>query len=275
MMVLIDSLYYGQVVFTPVAFVSRNIIDQVSLFYGASPWHFYLSSALPLLGFTTLPFILQGWWTAYRGARYAGLDRDTRRWYGVRGETDPHAVQTLAYVTLWTVLAYSLLGHKEFRFVQPLLPILHIYAGYSLALLGGDDRSARSLAAGERELRKAHGAQATNRNVEVSTGVRHVVAYLQRSWHSLTRRPWAKLALLAHLPPAAYLVFWHCRAQVEVMRRVAQLSDAGELKSVAFLMPCHSTPWQSHLHRQALETPQGSGEGGTAWFITCEPPASG
>jgi GPI mannosyltransferase 3 len=36
--------------------------------------------------------------------------------------------------------------------------------------------------------------------------------------------------------------------------------------SVGFLMPCHSTPWQSYLHRKELEDP------GRLWAIGCEPP---
>jgi GPI mannosyltransferase 3 len=37
------------------------------------------------------------------------------------------------------------------------------------------------------------------------------------------------------------------------------------LQSVGFLMPCHSTPMQSHLHRPHFEK-------GRLWAIGCEPP---
>lgn len=83
------------------------------------------------------------------------------------------------------------------------------------------------------------------------------------------------------------------------MSHLGDLVDTGELRSVGFLMPCHSTPWQSHLHRAELELEpdlgladeewgagkdeqngreagrrrNGSGEDGRAWFITCAPPS--
>jgi len=49
------------------------------------------------------------------------------------------------------------------------------------------------------------------------------------------------------------------------------------IESIGFIMPCHSTPWQSHLHSKELEMDRmaegnASGEGGRIWFIGCEPP---
>src|SRR5947209_8101186 len=38
---------------------------------------------------------------------------------------------------------------------------------------------------------------------------------------------------------------------------------------VGFLMPCHSTPWGSHL-LEAVEPKKGSHS--KSWFLTCEPP---
>ena len=88
-------------------------------------------------------------------------------------------------------------------------------------------------------------------------------------------RPACALPQLTPLPQLIFSAFKTLTGQTVTVELKNDVALTGELKSVAFLMPCHSTPWQSHLHRQALETPQGSGEGGTAWFITCEPPASG
>lgn len=35
------------------------------------------------------------------------------------------------------------------------------------------------------------------------------------------------------------------------------------IDSIGFLMPCHSTPWQSYLHRNDIKK---------LWAITCDPP---
>ena len=45
--------------------------------------------------------------------------------------------------------------------------------------------------------------------------------------------------------------------------------NGGEVRSIGFLMPCHSTPWQSHLHNPQLDHP------GKLWAIGCEPPLQG
>lgn len=278
--VTLDSWHYDTLAITPLAFLRRNVLDSLSLFYGVSPLHFYFSSALPVLGFTTLPFMLQGFWAALR-PDVLGVDESTRRRYGVRGERDPVGLQSLAHVSIWTVLAYSALGHKEFRFIQPLLPVLHVFAGYALALLTGSIAELLSLAAGERQIRQRQQSQRPIRPTALwqvgntIRGVPRAMRRFQTAWKILAQRRYAQAALLAHLPFAAYLLLFHCRGQVEVMERVRQLHRAGGLESAAFLMPCHSTPWQSHLHSAGLEAQGRSGEGGLLWFITCEPPDRG
>ncbi|CAH7687820.1 expressed protein, partial [Phakopsora pachyrhizi] len=53
-----------------------------------------------------------------------------------------------------------------------------------------------------------------------------------------------------------------------------------ELKSVGFLMPCHSTPWQSHLHKPRLDPIVKRKLDGNVeveeveermWMLNCEP----
>lgn len=40
-----------------------------------------------------------------------------------------------AALVVWEVVAYSMLGHKEFRFLFPILPLMHAYCGVVLAHL--------------------------------------------------------------------------------------------------------------------------------------------
>jgi hypothetical protein len=67
------------------------------------------------------------------------------------------------------------------------------------------------------------------------------------------------LAVLS-LAPALYAALWHSSAQISVLSHLRGLPDT-ELRSVGFLMPCHSTPAQSHLHRRI-----------PVWRLSCEPP---
>ena len=85
------------------------------------------------------------------------------------------------------------------------------------------------------------------------------------------RRSHIVVLAITALGPAAYLLRWHCVGQIAV---IDALRDMPDLRSLGYLMPCHSTPWQSRLHRADLEEPSmgGSGTAGRLWFIACEPP---
>ncbi|KZT09622.1 glycosyltransferase family 22 protein [Laetiporus sulphureus 93-53] len=109
--VLLDSAYYGGLTLTPLNFLLTNL-SSVSLFYGASPWHYYLSQAIPVLCTTVLPFVIHGTWLVARS-------------------TEP-TPKILLGIIGWTICVYSLAGHKEWRFVHPLLPLMHVLAAKAL-----------------------------------------------------------------------------------------------------------------------------------------------
>ncbi|CAN6616176.1 hypothetical protein TRVA0_006S02476 [Trichomonascus vanleenenianus] len=66
------------------------------------------------------------------------------------------------------------------------------------------------------------------------------------------------LTLLINAPVAYYFSTYHQRGVIDV---VDFLRNGRSVTSVGFLMPCHSTPWQAHLHKDI-----------PSWFLTCEPP---
>ncbi|KZT71275.1 glycosyltransferase family 22 protein [Daedalea quercina L-15889] len=205
---LLDSAYYGSPTCTPLNFLRTNL-SSVSLFYGISQWHYYLSQALPILCTTALPFVAHGAWLVMHSSN--------------------SSLKAMLGLIVWTIGVYSLAGHKEWRFIHPLLPLMHILAAKSLV-----DLAPRS---------RAH-------SVGVSIRTSH------------------RLLLLATLPLAAYVVFFHSRSQIEVMYYLRGLPTE-EVRTVGFLMPCHSTPWQAYLHRPDLASP------GRLWALGCEPPISG
>jgi len=205
--VLLDSAYYGSPTCTPLNFLRTNL-SSVSLFYGISQWHYYFSQAVPILCTTALPFVLHGAWLA--------------------AHSPNPALKVLLGLTVWTIGVYSLAGHKEWRFIHPLLPLMHILAAKSLV-------------------------DATPRNLGRLAGVS-----IKKSH---------RLLLLSTLPLAAYAVLFHSRGQIEVMHYLRDLPPE-EVRSVGFLMPCHSTPWQAYLHRSDLASP------GKLWALGCEPPTA-
>ncbi|GMK58197.1 hypothetical protein CspeluHIS016_0502290 [Cutaneotrichosporon spelunceum] len=79
-----------------------------------------------------------------------------------------------------------------------------------------------------------------------------------RQYCRIPTRPFY-FVLLSPIIPYLYLNGLHGAAQVSVMNGLRH-GDFGPVTSVVALMPCHSTPWSSHL---------GNIPG---WFLTCAPP---
>ena len=91
----VDSVFHGAFVFTHWEFVKFNFIESRSALFGTHPAHWYFTQGFPAMLGTTLPFFLYEVW--YGKTRfYAGL-------------------------CAANLLLYSLIGHKEFRFVLPAL----------------------------------------------------------------------------------------------------------------------------------------------------------
>jgi phosphatidylinositol glycan class B len=107
---LIDHAYYSAWTFPPLTFLKFNILHSVSVFYGRNDWHYYLSQGLPMLLTSYLPLAL---YALYRSLR--------------RGSPSSPAFQ-LAVTVSGVVGIYSLIAHKEVRFIYPLLPMLHVLA---------------------------------------------------------------------------------------------------------------------------------------------------
>uniref|UniRef100_A0A8C2EXF8 Mannosyltransferase n=1 Tax=Cyprinus carpio TaxID=7962 RepID=A0A8C2EXF8_CYPCA len=108
---LIDSVFYGKWILVQWNFLKFNVLHNVAVFYGAHPWHWYFTQGLPVVLGPHLPLFLHGCSLA----------------------TKKHRI--LLITVLWTTAIYSLLAHKEFRFVYPVLPLCMIFSGMSLAKL--------------------------------------------------------------------------------------------------------------------------------------------
>lgn len=126
--------------------------------------------------------------------------------------------------------ALSLISHKEVRFIYPLLPMLHVLAAQPVA------------------------------------------SFL----HPLTSRKKVAVAgfIATNLFIAGYASQVHQRGVIDVIHMLRHQHESQALQNpvaqsqesrkttVGFLMPCHSTPWRSHLVYPEIK----------AWALTCEPP---
>ena len=228
-LLLMDSLYFGKLTFTPLNFLRANL-SSVSLFYGANPWHYYITQAMPILLTTALPFTLHGIWVSMRS----------------KSSRENNPLKFMLATILWTVVVYSFPGHKEWRFLHPILPLLHIFAAKSLVDLVSEKRPPN-----QKSRSKAQP---------------QVLTFIHRLF-KLPNIPRRHLTLLlATLPISTYLVLFYCSAPISVLSFLRAIPRT-ELNSttIGILMPCHSTPGQAFLHREELAN-------GRMWALGCEPP---
>ncbi|KAG0280015.1 glycosylphosphatidylinositol anchor biosynthesis [Linnemannia gamsii] len=107
--VLDKNLLYNEWIWTPINFLRVNVLEGISLFYGSSPWHWYLSQGLPILFGIYIPLVLIGSYHAFQAN--TGINAALKR--------------QVLYLSLWVVFVYSALQHKEWRFLYPILyPLL-------------------------------------------------------------------------------------------------------------------------------------------------------
>lgn len=194
----------------------------MAVFYGTNRTDYYLTEGLPLLLTTALPFALVGLWQGLSGKPSS------------RSDAPDAEAQTLLSRLAWTSLlmtaALSLIAHKEVRFLYPILPFLHVLAAKPLAAFFPPHAS-------------------------------------------LPRKTLLTLLLTINLLLAGYASQVHQRGVIDVLAHLRHQHEAHNYppsgsthrtvnSTAAFLMPCHSTPWRSHLVHASL----------SAWALTCEPP---
>ncbi|KAI8644138.1 Alg9-like mannosyltransferase family-domain-containing protein, partial [Parasitella parasitica] len=111
------SNFTGSLVFTPYLFFKVNVVNNVSLFYGVHTWHWYISQGIPFIFTTFLPMIGVG---LYRICTTPMFNR----------------FKSLLYLSAWVIIIYSLLPHKEFRFIFPIVPLILMIAAYGIQQAG-------------------------------------------------------------------------------------------------------------------------------------------
>jgi phosphatidylinositol glycan class B len=227
-----DKLYYRAWTLPPLRFLYFNIAQSLAVFYGKNRADYYFTEGLPLLLTTALPFATVGLLRALLD-KHVQLSKDGSASEPAHDATQRRVLSRLAWACIVTTVTLSLISHKEVRFLYPLLPFLHVAAAGPLT------------------------------------------AFLPRN------APWTRKAiivglLITNILIGGYVSTVHQRGVLDVMSYLRHKHEARNALSsrahvplidvsnttVAFLMPCHSTPWRSHLIYPEL----------SAWALTCEPP---
>lgn len=89
---LLDYQFYGSWVIVPLNFLKFNFFSSGGDYYGTHPWHWYLTQGFTVMLFTYIPFTI------------AGIVK-SKEW-------------KLPGLVVWVLGIYSLLGHKEFRYLD-------------------------------------------------------------------------------------------------------------------------------------------------------------
>ena len=106
-----DSFMLGHMTISPLNFFKMNVMNNIASSYGTHSVHWYFSQGVPtLLATYLIPFA-------------TGL-------HSVANER--HPFRKYAALIFIVVLLYSILSHKEFRFIQFLLPTMLIIVGNGL-----------------------------------------------------------------------------------------------------------------------------------------------
>ncbi|KAI9325134.1 Alg9-like mannosyltransferase family-domain-containing protein [Obelidium mucronatum] len=209
---LIDRQFYNEWTLVPYTFLKFNLSQGISTFYGVHNWHWYLSQGIPIVLFTFIPLTV---YTLYYQT------------------TQINRLNNVRDVILFTTLLYSLIAHKEFRFIMPLLPLALCAAGNTIFIIQAHSNTTGS-------------------------------GFWKRNFFRIT----LGALVLTNAIAAFYLGLVHQRGVVDVMgwlRKNSGVTGTGGGQGgggILFLMPCHSTPFYSHLHRHDVDMR----------FITCEPP---
>ncbi|KAI9276079.1 Alg9-like mannosyltransferase family-domain-containing protein [Sporodiniella umbellata] len=108
------SRLFKSPIITSYLFFKVNVVNGISLFYGVHKWHWYLVQGLPVVLTSMMPFGLFGLYKI----------RDNPNLY--------NRIKPLLLMSAWVVFVYSLLPHKEFRFIYPIVPVLLMVTSYGL-----------------------------------------------------------------------------------------------------------------------------------------------
>lgn len=115
--IVLDSYFHGSFVVTQWNFLYYNIFKNINAHYSVEHVYWYFISGLPsVLGPIFFIFI----YTLIKNIRYIN-----------RFDTDSKLIITI----LWTLLVFSMIAHKEQRFLLPLIPMIFFVTSQQISIL--------------------------------------------------------------------------------------------------------------------------------------------
>jgi hypothetical protein len=203
--------------------------------YGTHPWFWYILAGLPAIAGILIPLFLFEVMECLRNKM-----GQQQNWFN-------HPRDVLLVITVAYVSFHSISGHKEFRFILPILPLVCILAGNTMHTYYTCETTGTPM----RERRKL---------VLLS------------------------ILILFNYPHMIFLCTSHQGAPIQVNKAIASyIAETVEISgretsqlplepiSIHYLMGCHSTPLYSHLHIQFNGTTNFDSVPIDAWHLDCSP----
>ncbi|KAH8865829.1 GPI mannosyltransferase 3 [Schistosoma japonicum] len=201
-------------------FIKFNFLFGGSGVYGVQPWHWYLSQGFTAMLLTQTPlviiFIVMYFIFGPRLMRNLIIRKKTDYSKNSSNHLLSDPCGLCIVVIGWTVFWYSLLPHKEFRFIFPLIPLANYFAGIISVWF-------------------------------IRNGFR---LHFPKSQH--TRRQCLIWFIIStHIPLALYVCLVHQRGGLDAIKFLnQQMKNKLENEiAVVNLMPCHTVPSIGYLHR--------------------------
>lgn len=226
-----------------VFFSSRSIRHSTGhgSLYGTHPSLWYIYAGIPAITGMMLPFFV--WEAAIVMKDYLRREQPPISNSITNGDNNPRAV-ILAIIVPYVGL-HSVSGHKEFRFLLPLLPLICVLAAHRIYTMGEASRGRLKSSSNE-----------TKKITAMGKGRPVLLAAF----------------ILLNYPHLLYLGVIHQRGPVAVNQYLASTIEGISLNkqigldheySIHYLMGCHSAPLYSHLHVPNARI--------NAWHLDCSP----
>jgi phosphatidylinositol glycan class B len=201
------------------------VVQSLAVFYGRNRHDYYVTEGLPLLLTTTLPFAVWGAWNAFFEKLPRKIDKTQK-------VTRPLTLSVVVFVAIM-----SLIAHKEVRFIYPLLPALVVLAANPFS--------------------RFFFFPSTNTKAKKTLLIVFMAINMTLAFYTTQIHQRGVIDVLHHLRHQAAAIKTNT-ATTTTRTNPLDITNT----TIIFLMPCHSTPWKSHLIGSNID----------ARALTCEPP---
>ena len=190
-----DFYFYKEITFPMWSFIQFNYSKNLSKFYGSSPFNFHLVQSIPILCGLTLPLYLISLSKFFKS---------------------PNVVKILHITLIINTTLFSIINHKEFRFLYPAQPLyLCLSAIEYMSLIDEKNKS------------------------KLSKLLKSIPSFALQS------------SCIISFFSGLLISYYNEKGVVEVCNYLNENNNV--YSSASFLMPCHSTPGLSYMTKYTNE----------------------